>query len=81
MFHYDYPLTVKPASMPWHLLPKQTWKDSLPTDMLPSSVSVLVVALPSSEVLEGLMNYTVHNLKGAKSSEATATLRPLKVPV
>ena len=37
----------------------QTWRDSLPIDMLLSAVSVLVVAQPSSEVPEGLMNYPV----------------------
>jgi hypothetical protein len=62
MFHYDCPLAVKSASTPWHLLPKQTWRDSLPTDMLLSAVSVLAAALPSSEVPEGVMNYPVHNL-------------------
>jgi hypothetical protein len=45
--------------MPWHLLPKQTWKDSLPIDMFLSAVSVLVVALPSSEVPGWLMIYPV----------------------
>jgi hypothetical protein len=54
------PLTVKPASTPWRLLPKQTWKDSVPTDILLSAVSVLVVALLSSEFLEGLMNYPIY---------------------
>jgi hypothetical protein len=46
---------VKPANMPWHLLHKQTWRDALPIDMLLSAVSVLVAALPSSEISEGLM--------------------------
>jgi hypothetical protein len=36
---------------------QQTWRYSLPIDMLLSAVSVLVVAQPSSEVPEGLMNY------------------------
>ena len=35
---------------------RETWRDSLPIDMLLSAVSVLVVAQPSSEVPEGLMN-------------------------
>jgi len=39
---------------------KKTWRDSLPIDMLLSAVSVLVVAQPSSEVPEGLMNYPVY---------------------
>jgi hypothetical protein len=60
MFHHDCPQVVKPASMPWCLIPKQTWRDSLPIDVLLSAVSVVVVALPSSEVLEGLMNYPVY---------------------
>jgi hypothetical protein len=38
---------------------KKTWRDSLTIDMLLSAVSVLVVAQPSSEVPEGLMNYPV----------------------
>jgi hypothetical protein len=57
IFRHNCPIAVKPASMPWHLLPKQTWRDYLPIDMLFSVVSALVVALPSSEVPEGLMNY------------------------
>jgi hypothetical protein len=58
IFCHDCPLAVKPASMPW-CLQKQIWRDSLPIDMLLSAVSLMVVALPSSEVLEGLMNYPV----------------------
>jgi hypothetical protein len=42
---------------------KQTWRDSLPTDMLLSAVSILVFVLPSSEVPERLMNYPVFNLE------------------
>jgi hypothetical protein len=38
---------------------KNPWRDSLPIDMLLSAVSVFVVAQPSSEILEGLMNYPV----------------------
>jgi hypothetical protein len=59
MFHHNCPLAVKPASTPWRLLPKQTWRDSLFSDMLLSAVSVLTAALPSLEVLEGLMNYPI----------------------
>ena len=40
---------------------EKTWRDSLPIDMLLSAMSVLVVAQPSSEVLEGLMNYPVRS--------------------
>jgi hypothetical protein len=50
---------MKPASTPWCLLPEQTWRDSLPIDTLLSAVSVLAIALPILEVLEGLMNYPV----------------------
>jgi len=57
---YDCPLAVKPASTPWRLVHKKTWRDSLPIDTLLSAVSVLVVAQPSSEVPEGLMNYPVY---------------------
>ena len=39
---------------------KKTWRDSVPIDMLLSAVSVLVVAQPSSEVPDGLMNYPVY---------------------
>jgi hypothetical protein len=53
------PCFVKPASMPKCLLPKQTWTDSPPTDMLHSAVSVLVLAQPNLEFPEGLMNYPV----------------------
>jgi len=60
MFRHECPLAVIPASMPWRLVHKKTCRDSLPIDMLLSAVSVLVVAQPSSEVLEGLMNYPVH---------------------
>jgi hypothetical protein len=42
MFRHDCPLAVKSASMPWYLLPKQTWGDSLPTDILLSAVSGLL---------------------------------------
>jgi len=38
---------------------QKTWRDSLPIDMLLSAVSVFVVAQPSSDVPEGLMNYPV----------------------
>jgi hypothetical protein len=60
MFCHNCPLVVKPASMPWHLVHKKTWRDSLPIDMLLSAVSVLVVAQPSSKIPEGLMNYPVY---------------------
>jgi hypothetical protein len=62
MFCDDCPLVLKPASMPWHLLPKQTLRDSLTIDMLLSAVSVLVVALLSLEVPEELMNYPVFSI-------------------
>ena len=37
----------------------ETWRVSLPIDMLLSAVSVLVVAQSSSEIPEGLMNNPV----------------------
>jgi hypothetical protein len=46
--------------VPWCLLHKQTWRDSLPIDMLLSAVSVLVVVLLGSEVPEQL-NYLVYS--------------------
>jgi hypothetical protein len=62
MFRHDCPLVIKPASTPRRLVhKKKTWRDSLHIDMLPSAVSVLVVAQPSSEVPEGLMNYSVYH--------------------
>jgi hypothetical protein len=59
MFGHDCPLVVKPASTPLHLLPKQTWRNSLPTGILLPTVSLLVVALLNSEIPVGLMNYPV----------------------
>ena len=59
IFRHDCPLTVKPASTPRRLLPKQTWTFIA---ML-STMSVLVVAQPSSEIPEGLMNYPVFTVK------------------
>ena len=64
IFRHDYPLAVEPGSTPRPLVPKKTWRDSLPIDMLLSAVSVLVVAQSSSEIPEGLMNnpvYLEHN--------------------
>ena len=63
MFRHNFSLAVKPASTPQclvHTHTHKTWRDSLPSDMLPSAVSVLVVAQPSSEVPEGLTNYPVY---------------------
>ena len=60
MFCHDCPLAAKPANTPRRLLPKQTWTDSLPTDMLPSAVCILVLAQPSSEFPEGIINYPVY---------------------
>jgi len=71
MFHHDCSLTVKPASMPWRLVQKKIWRDSLPVDMLLSAVSVLVVVQPNSEVPEGLMNYHIFNNTLFMSSSAT----------
>jgi len=61
IFLHDYPLAVEPGSTPRPLVQKKTWRDSLPIDMLLSAVSVLVVAQPSSETPEGLMNNPVFN--------------------
>jgi hypothetical protein len=59
MFRHDCPLAVKPANAPRGLVHKETWRDSLRSDMLLSAVSVLVVVQPSSEVPEGRVNYSV----------------------
>jgi hypothetical protein len=34
MFRHDCPLAAKPTSAPRHLVHKQTWRDSLPIDVL-----------------------------------------------
>jgi hypothetical protein len=68
IFRHDRPRAVKPASTPRRLARArararthtQTWSDSLSIDMLLSAMSVLVVAQPSSEVLDGLNNYPVY---------------------
>ena len=59
MFRRDCLLAVKPASGPWRIIHKKTWRDSLPIDMHLSVMTPLVVAQPSSEVPEGLMKYPV----------------------
>jgi len=60
MFRHDCPLAVKLASTLRHLVHTKTWRDSLPIDMLLFAVSVLIVAQPSSEFPEVLMNYPVY---------------------
>ena len=62
IFHHDYPLAVEPGRTPRPLVPKKTWRDSLPIDMLLSAVSVLVFAQSSSEIPEGLMNNPVYTV-------------------
>jgi len=59
IFCHYYPLAVEPASTPRPLVQKKTLRDSLPSNMLLSAVSVLVYAQSSSEVPEGLMNNPV----------------------
>jgi hypothetical protein len=58
MFRHDYTLAVKPGSTPRRLVQKN-WRAPLPIGMLLSAVSVLVVAQPTSEVPEGIMNNSV----------------------
>jgi hypothetical protein len=48
------PLAMKTASKPWH-----TWRGSIYIDKVLSAISLLFVALPSSEVPEELMNYPI----------------------
>jgi len=50
---------VEPGSTPRPLVQKKTWRDSVPIDMLLSTVSVFVVAQSSSEIAEGIMNNPV----------------------
>jgi hypothetical protein len=38
MFRHDCSLVVKPASTPWRLVQKKSWRDTLPIDMLLSTV-------------------------------------------
>jgi hypothetical protein len=66
------------------LLPKQTWRDSLPIDMLLSAVSILVVALPSSEVPEQLLNnpvYSEGHQEKLGSHESTIESQSWQLPV
>ena len=60
IFPHNYPLAVEPGSTPRPLVQKKVGRDSLPIDMLPSAVSILVVAQSSSEIPEGLMNNPVY---------------------
>jgi len=62
IFRHDYPLAVEPASTPRPLVQKKNLRDSLPTDMILSALSFLVVAQSSSEVPEGLMNNPVFTI-------------------
>jgi len=62
MFRHDCPLAVKPAITPGRLVHKKKWINSVPIDMLLSTVSVLVVVQPSLEIPEGLTNYPVLNV-------------------
>jgi len=59
MFRHDCLLAVKPTSTPRRLVHKNTWRNSLPIDMLLSAVSLLVVVQPSSEFPKKLTNYPV----------------------
>jgi hypothetical protein len=58
-FRHECPLAVKPATTPRRLVHKKAWREILPFDVLLYAVSVLVVAQPSSEFPQGLMNYRV----------------------
>jgi hypothetical protein len=71
MFRHDCPLAVKPGSTPRRLVHKKTWRDSPPIDMLLSAASVLVVAQPSSELPERLMNYPVYIPTGLTFKQCT----------
>jgi len=69
---------VKLASTQWNLAnkKKKTWRDSAPIDMFLSAVSDLVVVQLSSEVPEGLMNYSVYgaSILDVSRSHTTASL-------
>jgi hypothetical protein len=60
LFHHDCPPAVKPPSTPWCLWHKKNLRDSLPTDMLPFSVTIPAPIPQRSEIPEGLMNYPVY---------------------
>jgi hypothetical protein len=60
MFSHDCPLAMKLASTPRRLLHEKTLRFPVHIDMLLSAVSVLIVAQPSLEIPEGLMNYFVY---------------------
>ena len=45
IFLHDYTIAVEPGSTPRPLVPKKTWRDSLPIDMLLSATSILVYAV------------------------------------
>jgi hypothetical protein len=59
MFRHDSHLAMKPASTPRRLVHKNTWRDSLPIDMLPFAVTIPATVPQTSEIPEGLMNYPV----------------------
>ena len=80
---YNAPTTlpaVEPGSTPRPLVQNKTWRDSLPIDMLLSTVSVLVVAQSSSEIPEGLMNNPVYKKRSLESSETPVLYRGSAVP-
>ena len=72
MFRHDCPLAVKPASTPSRPLPKQTWTDSLPIDMLLSAVSVLIVAQSSSESGGTYELFCIYRLVAAREGTYTS---------
>ena len=77
MIRYDCLLAVKPASTPWRLVHKTRRRDSLPTDMLRSAVTVLVVAQPIAEFPEGLTNYPVRHDLLINKTESNKIINPL----
>ena len=78
IFLHDYPLTLEPGSTSRPLVQKKTWRDSLPSDMLLSAVSVLVVAQSSSEIPDGLMNNPVLP-KGRAAMEDTEDTSSVRI--
>ena len=78
IFLHDYPIAVEPGSTPRPLVQKKTWRDSLPIDMLLSSVSVLVVAQSSSEIPVGLMNNPVSTQREGHDTFAQPRLLPTR---
>jgi hypothetical protein len=68
-FLQDCLLAVKPASTPWRLVHKKSWRNSLPIDMLPFGIINPANVPQRSEIPEGFMNYPVYSSEFKNGSE------------